>query len=63
VPLDGEITSDWTGESGRFYAIDQSTDLQSWSRLPGSIPGNGAFREFGIPEIGPKGFFRIVVEP
>ena len=38
----GDLTLRWTGASGRFYRIETSEDLSTWTPLPPGYKGTGA---------------------
>jgi len=56
------FTVGWNSQSGLFYSIDQSSDLQTWTPLSGTVLGNGGPIEVEVPSVDPQSFYRIKVE-
>lgn len=61
-------TLEWVGLAGRFYTVEKSTDLASWTTVAGaaSIPANetpGEYTEFVTPAAAPPLAYRVRLLP
>ena len=58
----GIISVAFASRSDRTYRIEQSSDLENWNVLEGTISGRGAVVSRDIPVEGNRRFFRISEE-
>ncbi|WP_052573366.1 DUF1800 family protein [Haloferula sp. BvORR071] len=55
----GQSLLQWQGVAGKRYEILSSTDLTSWTPLPGNIPGTNGPMSRSLPAGGPSAYFKL----
>ncbi len=69
VPIQAQVTNDrhialqWSGEAGKIYEIESSSDLMSWTTQAGPIAGADELQVWTTPLAGAVQFFRIQASP
>lgn len=60
-PATDKTTLTWNSKNNGQYAIDSSTDLQTWEEITDSVPSGGATTTVELPPLfgDPKLFFRV----
>jgi hypothetical protein len=64
TPTNGQVQLSWPSVSGRFYRLESSTNLGTWTPVAGWVAGNGSTQTQLLPAAtnGPA-FYRVQVQP